>query len=104
MKFAQLPIGTRFRFQGEVWCKTGPLAASGPGGGQRMIARSAVVELLDDGGAAPPQRPSREQALAAHHRTCSELLREAATSGPAALDALQQRLDQAHAALAAAID
>ena len=104
MKFAQLPIGSRFRYQGEVWSKTSPLAASGPGGGQRMIARSATVEALDETGAAPPQRPSREQALAAYHQTCSQLLREAAASGPAALDALQRRLDQAHAALVAAID
>ena len=102
MKFPQLPVGARFRYQGEIWCKTGPLAASGAGGASRMIPRSASIEPVE-GDASTPSRSPRQQALADHHQACSTLLREAAEAGPQALPALRQRLEQAHAALVAAV-
>jgi hypothetical protein len=52
MKFSQLPIGARFEFEGKVYVKTGPIAASSEAGGQRMIPRYAVLRPLD--GIAPP--------------------------------------------------
>jgi len=106
MKFPQLAIGARFRYQGDTYCKTSPLAADGPDGAQRMIPRSAVVEALQDGddAARPAAVTPLQQALDDYHAQCLALLREAAESGPAALDVLSRRLDQAHAALVAAID
>jgi hypothetical protein len=106
MKFPQLPIGARFRYQGDIYCKSSPLAASGPDGAQRMIPRSATVDPLQEGddAAAPPVGSPLQQALDDYHAQCLALLREAAESGPAALDALSRRLDQAHAALVAAVD
>ncbi len=48
MRFPQVPIGQRFRYQGQLYSKTGPLTASEEGSGaQRMIARAAEVELID---------------------------------------------------------
>ena len=48
MRFPQLPIGQRFRYQGKVFSKTGPLTASEEGtGNSRLIMKSAEVTLLD---------------------------------------------------------
>ncbi len=55
MKFPQLPIGARFRWQGELYRKTGPMTAHAETeAGQKLIPRSAVVEPLQDGPAKPP--------------------------------------------------
>lgn len=106
MKFPQLPVGARFRFQGEDYCKTSPLAASGADGAQRMIPRSALVEpLLDDAKAAKksPATPLHK-ALNRYHAECRTLLQEAVAGGPATLKALEHRLEQAHAELLATMD
>jgi hypothetical protein len=55
MKFQHLAIGARFEFEGRVYTKTGPVSASAPEGGQRMIPRYADLEPLD----AMPERKSR---------------------------------------------
>lgn len=48
MRFPQLPIGQRFRYQGRVYCKTGPLTASEEDTGQsRLIMKSTEVTPLD---------------------------------------------------------
>lgn len=48
MKFPKLAPGARFRWQGELYRKTGPMTAHAEaGGGQRLIPRSALVEALD---------------------------------------------------------
>lgn len=48
MKFQHLPIGARFDFEGKHYTKTSPLVASEDGGGQRMIARYAVLQVLHE--------------------------------------------------------
>ncbi len=54
MKFAQLPIGTRFRFQGQEYTRTSNLMAQpATAGNSRLIPRSAEVTALD----APPVQP-----------------------------------------------
>ncbi len=48
MKFPQLPIGSRFEFEGVQYIKSGPLTATASdGSGQRLIKRSAIVTPLD---------------------------------------------------------
>ncbi len=48
MKFADIGRGVRFRYQGRVYVKTGPLTASDElSGAQRMIPRYAVLEPLE---------------------------------------------------------
>ena len=54
MKFQQLPVGTRFEFEGTVYTKSGPMTASADSGGQRMIPRYA--ELAPLGGTPVPKR------------------------------------------------
>lgn len=49
MKFQHLPIGARFEYEGKVYVKTGPIAASSGQGGQRMIPRHAELVPLDGG-------------------------------------------------------
>jgi len=45
MKIHQLPVGTRFEYEGEEYVKTGPLFATGQGG-QRLIPKYAVLKPL----------------------------------------------------------
>lgn len=47
MKFSQLPMGARFEYEGKVYVKTSPIAASGETGAQKMIPRYAMLEPLD---------------------------------------------------------
>jgi len=47
VKFGQLPIGTRFDYEGVHYVKTGPLvAAPEDGGQQRFLGRYADVRVL----------------------------------------------------------
>ncbi len=47
MKFGQLPLGTRFDYEGVHYIKTGPLvAAPEDGGQQRFLGRYADVRVL----------------------------------------------------------
>ncbi|WP_058556829.1 hypothetical protein [Thiohalocapsa sp. ML1] len=68
MKFPQLPIGSRFTWQGERYCKSGPMTATVEGSGAtRMVPRSAVIAPADatDAGSTEPRETSVEAALAA---------------------------------------
>lgn len=59
MKFAQLPIGQSFRFQGRTYRKDTPLMACAEGEEkQRLIARSADVEPLESTTRAPTKEPA----------------------------------------------
>jgi len=58
VKFSQLPLGARFEYQGRVYVKTSPLAASGEAGGQKLIPRYAELTPLD-GAPTPVTRPNR---------------------------------------------
>lgn len=83
MKFPQLPIGTRFEYQGKVYVKTGPIAATGEEGGQRMIPRWAKLRVLDgEVPAEPPRSVVRlddvavRRAFESFARDCERLLEE----------------------------
>ena len=53
MKFTQIPLGTRFEFEGKVFSKTGPMTATAEdGSGQRLIPRYAVLKPVE--GWTPP--------------------------------------------------
>jgi hypothetical protein len=101
MKFSHLPMGARFRYQGRLYSKTSPLAATGEDGLQRLIPRSAAVEAAEVATPAPGQ--DLAGALTSHHEMCRALLAEAAERGPGALAALTARLDEAHARLVEAV-
>ena len=48
MKFTQIPLGTRFEFEGKLFSKTGPMTATAEdGSGQRLIPRYAVLKPAD---------------------------------------------------------
>ncbi|NWG85900.1 MAG: hypothetical protein HXY26_00010 [Hydrogenophilaceae bacterium] len=92
MKFTQLPLGARFEYEGQVYVKTSPVAASGERGGQKLITRYAVLRPLD-AAPKPAPRPARsldeQQVVAAFEAfaaDCARLLDQAAT------DATQHRL------------
>lgn len=70
MKFPQVPIGNRFTWQGEQYCKSGPMTATVEGAGaERLIPRSANVAVADaaaaDGRGAGHGRKAVAAALAA---------------------------------------
>jgi hypothetical protein len=78
MKFQQLPIGTRFEFEGREYTKTGPVTASSEQG-LRMIPRFAVLRPLDGYVAPPPPLNKRDEAVvlaafADFHGECARLL------------------------------
>jgi hypothetical protein len=82
MKFHQLPVGSRFRLDGEWYVKSTPLIGTQPHSGQdRLIRRSAVVELAEGPGGdaepSPPQPPERAllaAALADYRQHCDRCL------------------------------
>lgn len=104
MKFTLLPIGARFRYQGEVFSKTGPLAASSGSGARRMIPRSAVVEPLQDDGTTPRRVSPQRQALDQYHAAAQRLLADATAAGPDRLAELTAALDSAHRHACASFD
>ena len=93
MKFQLLQIGQRFEFEGKVYVKTGPVAASEEATGkQRMIPRYAVLKVFDATAAEAPK--ARRSALEkddvvllfdAFYRECVDI----ASSNEGALDRLQ---------------
>lgn len=110
MKFTLLPLGARFRFEGRIYVKTGPLTASDEAGGQRMIPRYAVLQPVD--GAPPPAPPRAARkldeaavlaAFQAFHDECAALLESAAMGAPEG-QAPRERLDAARRRFLAALD
>lgn len=83
MKFQQLPVGTRFEYDGRIYVKSGPLTAAGESGGQRIIPRSAVLRPLDAPADPKPKAGRRLDearvlaAFEAFHGECVQLLHEA---------------------------
>jgi hypothetical protein len=101
MRFAQVPIGTRFEFEGELYLKTGPLIAHRePAGRPRMIPRFAEVQLLSDAIVAAPvvtSAATAQDVLAGYHAECLRVLEElAARLDAAALRAARDELEAAH--------
>ncbi|MEW6677771.1 MAG: hypothetical protein AB1421_07605 [Pseudomonadota bacterium] len=109
MKFPQLPIGTRFEYDGKVYVKTGPIAASGEDGGQRMIPRYAPLRVLDGYTPPPPKpRPSTldsaevRQAFEAFYRASDRILDDG-LEDDAALARARQKLALARGEFLAAL-
>jgi hypothetical protein len=64
MKFHQLPVGSRFSYQGETLIKTSPLVASfAATGQQKFMPRSAEVSPLPADAAADPVTAPTPQPL-----------------------------------------
>jgi hypothetical protein len=87
MKFHQVPVGSRFRLDGEWYVKSTPLIGTQPHGGQdRLIRRSAVVELAEGPAEPPPPQPLERAALvaalAAYRQHCDRCLDRAAEGLP----------------------
>lgn len=62
-RFTLIPVGENFEFQGERYCKTGPLTATSVDGKrQRMIPRSAMVRPLHE--SRPQDEPALDEAAA----------------------------------------
>jgi hypothetical protein len=82
MKIHQLPMGTRFEYEGVEYVKSGPMFATGPAG-QRMIPKYAVLKPLDRLAAAPEAGPQDVvphaevlRAFAAFYTRCTDLVPE----------------------------
>lgn len=95
MKFQQLPIGARFEYEGQVYVKTGPVAAAAEQGGQRMIPRHALLRPLDGAPAPAATSPARlldeARVLAAFEAFYAECLRQQDEAGRQALAAARER-------------
>jgi len=57
MKIHQIPMGTRFVYEGEEYVKSGPMVATGKAG-QRLIPKYAVLKPLGDVAPVPADTPS----------------------------------------------
>jgi hypothetical protein len=76
MRFPQLPLGQRFRYQGKIYRKTGPLTASEEGvGNSRLIMKSAQVTPLESAAVVKEEKQqfSRREVEAICDRFRSEL-------------------------------
>lgn len=82
MKIHQLPVGSRFEYEGDEYVKTGPLTGTG-NGGQRFIPKYAVLKPLGDVGDVMPEEKSASVSRAAvldafegFHAECRALVAE----------------------------
>lgn len=93
MKFHQVPVGSSFRLDGEWYVKSTPLIGTQPHSGQdRLIRRSAVVELAGGPGddaepspspsPSPPERAALAAALADYRQHCDRCLDRVAEGLP----------------------
>ncbi len=96
MKFTQIPLGTRFEFEGKIFSKTGPMTASAEdGSGQRLIPRYAVLKPADGVMPAVEVAPARHvdeaRVLAAFDSFYGRCLRLVDDFSKAELEAARQR-------------
>jgi hypothetical protein len=105
MKFPQLPPGARFRWQGELYRKTGPMTAHAEAGGaQKLMPRSAVVEPVADATAgSQEQRFSAAEVQAALDAYQASLRAYAEGLAGPERSALQAQMDLAERAFRAAL-
>jgi hypothetical protein len=108
MKFPDLPNGSRFIWQGEHYCKTGPMTADAADGCKKLIPRSARIAPVDaaETTAAPAGAAAEIAAadVAAALAALTQSLRDFAETlqGPPR-SALAQRIDVAEAAFRRAL-
>ena len=77
MKLKDIPVETRFEYQGRVFVKTGPITAKAEDGSPRMIPRYAELRPIDpppiETGGHPGRRLDETKVLNAFdafYRTC----------------------------------
>lgn len=97
MKFGQLPVGTRFDYEGVQYVKTGPLvAAPEDGGAQRFLGRYADVRVLVS---TPPARANTgsdwPSAFDALYAECVAAIDALSASDPTAATRAKQHLEAA---------
>ena len=95
MKFTQIPLGTRFEFEGKIFSKTGPMTASAEdGSGQRLIPRYAVLKPADGvmpaAEAAPVRQLDEARVVAAFDSFYGSCLRLVDDFSKAELEAARQ--------------
>lgn len=79
MKIHQIPLGTRFTYQGQTYVKSGPMVATSENGGMTMIPKYAVLTLDDPQAAVAANNGSMDDskvlaAFEAFYATCQSLL------------------------------
>lgn len=79
MKIHQIPLGTRFTYQGKTYVKSGPMVATSEGGGVTLIPKYAMLTLDDPQAAAAANTGSIDNskvlaAFEAFYATCQSLL------------------------------
>ncbi|MEJ1355419.1 MAG: hypothetical protein RPV21_06025 [Candidatus Sedimenticola sp. (ex Thyasira tokunagai)] len=101
MKFSQLQVGQRFRLNGLIYSKSGPLQAIPEGSGNhKMIMRSAAVELLEAEDAASKATKTAtldpvalRQAIDRYHQQCLVIVE---STEPPLSDEVKARLTSAY--------
>ncbi|MCM8594811.1 hypothetical protein [Accumulibacter sp.] len=95
MKLKDIPVETRFEYQGRVFVKTGPITATAEDGSQRLIPRYADLRPIDPLPIETDGRARRQldetkvlNAFDAFYRTC---LRTADDSSRPELELARQR-------------
>ena len=99
MKFSELAPGARFRFEGRVYVKEGPvLAREAATGRLRLIPRYARLEPVGEGNAvghAAPMDEALASLLDAFYREALAALDDAPEAGRRRLEAAWRRLCEA---------
>jgi hypothetical protein len=82
MRIHQLPIGTRFEYNGQEYVKTGPMIGTSDAG-QRLIPKHAELRPLDNVEMAREEKPSETvprtdvlKAFETFYRQCEALVPE----------------------------
>ena len=103
MKFGQLPIGTRFDYEGVHYLKTGPLvAAPEDGGQQRFLGRYADVRVLAATAPAPTSATGDwPTAFDAFYAECVAAIDALGANDPNAAARIRQQLEAARQRLLA---
>lgn len=100
MRFYLIPVGKEFNYRGKTYIKAGPLTASPKTGGKdKLIQRSAEVELVGDATQSEPvtsevQYLSKNEVINTfntYHNHYLELLKEISTEST---EDLQDKLDK----------
>lgn len=100
MRFTDLPPGARFRFEGVVYVKAGPVTARAEAtGALRMIPRYARLKPVQDPGVFAPASSRPETvpterllaALARYHAACLAAMEPASEAARARLEDARRR-------------
>lgn len=99
MKIQQLPVGTRFHYDGRQFVKTGPMFAAGEDGRQHLIPKYARLEVVGSVPASAPGQAAgqlaRAEVAAAFESFCSDCRELLAAGSEPAFAAARERFLQA---------